>query len=54
MVFSGDIDKYNAVSIVQKIVAKLGGKGGGGKADLAQGGAPDTSNISALTLDEIF
>ncbi len=34
----------NAVDIVRAAVAELGGKGGGGRADMAQGGAKDTSN----------
>ncbi|MBW4330883.1 alanine--tRNA ligase [Stakelama sp. CBK3Z-3] len=32
---------YNAVELVQAAVAALGGKGGGGRPDMAQGGGPD-------------
>ena len=31
----------NAVQMVQAGVAELGGKGGGGRPDMAQGGGPD-------------
>jgi alanyl-tRNA synthetase len=34
-------DAVNAVDLVRAGVAKLGGKGGGGRADFAQGGGPD-------------
>jgi alanyl-tRNA synthetase len=34
-----------SVSIVQVGVAALGGKGGGGRADFAQGGGPDAGNV---------
>lgn len=37
----------NAVDIVRAAVAELGGKGGGGRPDMAQGGAKDTSNAEA-------
>jgi alanyl-tRNA synthetase len=33
--------KYDAVKLVQAGVAALGGKGGGGRPDMAQGGGPD-------------
>ena len=33
--------KRNAVDLVQRAVAALGGKGGGGRPDMAQGGGPD-------------
>ena len=33
--------RFNAVSLVQAGVAALGGKGGGGRPDMAQGGGPD-------------
>ncbi|GAA0469075.1 alanine--tRNA ligase [Parasphingorhabdus litoris] len=32
---------YNAVELVQSAVAAVGGKGGGGRPDMAQGGGPD-------------
>ena len=35
------IQRFNAVSLVQAGVAALGGKGGGGRPDMAQGGGPD-------------
>ena len=34
----------NAVDLVKAAVAELGGKGGGGRPDMAQGGAKDISN----------
>lgn len=37
-------DSVNAVDLVKAAVAELGGKGGGGRADMAQGGAKDISN----------
>lgn len=40
-------DNLNAVDIVRAAVAELGGKGGGGRPDMAQGGAKDTSNADA-------
>ena len=36
----------SAVELVKAGVAKLGGKGGGGRPDMAQGGGPDTANAS--------
>jgi alanyl-tRNA synthetase len=36
-------DRFDAVKLVQTGVAALGGKGGGGRADMAQGGGPDGS-----------
>ena len=33
-----NIDEYDAVEILKKIINYLGGKGGGGRKDLAQGG----------------
>jgi alanyl-tRNA synthetase len=35
------------VDIVKTVVATLGGKGGGGRADMAQGGAKSTNEASA-------
>jgi alanyl-tRNA synthetase len=40
-------DKFSAVDIVKAAVAALGGKGGGGRADMAQGGAKDASAAPA-------
>jgi alanyl-tRNA synthetase len=34
-------DRFDAVELVRAGVARLGGKGGGGRADMAQGGGPD-------------
>ena len=34
----------SAVDLVKAAVAELGGKGGGGRPDMAQGGAKDISN----------
>ncbi len=36
-------DRYSAVELVRAGVAALGGKGGGGRPDMAQGGGPDGS-----------
>jgi alanyl-tRNA synthetase len=40
-------DKISAVTLVQAAVAELGGKGGGGKPEIAQGGGPDVAKIDA-------
>ena len=40
-------DAVNAVELVKAGVAELGGKGGGGRADFAQGGGPDGSRADA-------
>jgi alanyl-tRNA synthetase len=40
-------DAVKAVDLVRVGVAKLGGKGGGGRADFAQGGGPDGSSAEA-------
>lgn len=39
--------RISAVDLVKAAVAELGGKGGGGRADMAQGGGPDASNADA-------
>jgi len=36
-------EQVNAVGLVQAAVAALGGQGGGGRPDMAQGGGPDGS-----------
>lgn len=41
------VDKISAVDLVRAAVAKLGGKGGGGRPDMAQGGGKDASNAEA-------
>jgi alanyl-tRNA synthetase len=40
-------DRINAVELVRSGVAELGGTGGGGRADFAQGGGPDGSGADA-------
>jgi alanyl-tRNA synthetase len=40
-------NRFNAVDLVRKGVEVLGGKGGGGKPDMAQGGGPDGSKAEA-------
>lgn len=40
-------NKFSAVTLVQTAVAELGGKGGGGKPDMAQGGGPDADKLDA-------
>jgi alanyl-tRNA synthetase len=37
----------SAVDLVKAAVVELGGKGGGGRADMAQGGGKDASNADA-------
>ena len=37
----------SAVDIVKTVVAELGGKGGGGRPEMAQGGAKDVANAEA-------
>jgi alanyl-tRNA synthetase len=39
-------DKLSAVTFVQKAVEILGGKGGGGKPEMAQGGGPEGDKIN--------
>ena len=40
-------DTVSAVDLVKAAVAELGGKGGGGRADMAQGGGKDVANADA-------
>jgi alanyl-tRNA synthetase len=40
-------DKVSAVDLVRAAVAELGGKGGGGRPDMAQGGGKDAANADA-------
>ncbi|MGR3511878.1 MAG: alanine--tRNA ligase [Paracoccaceae bacterium] len=40
-------DRISAVDLVKAAVAELGGKGGGGRADMAQGGGPSAENGNA-------
>jgi alanyl-tRNA synthetase len=39
-------DRFNAVDLVKVGVAELGGKGGGGRPDMAQGGGPETAQAA--------
>jgi alanyl-tRNA synthetase len=39
--------RFSAVDLVRKAVEALGGQGGGGKPDMAQGGGPDGSKVDA-------
>ncbi len=39
--------RLSAVELLRAVVPELGGKGGGGRADLAQGGAPSAENAPA-------
>ena len=41
------VDQYDAVDAVKRAVAVLGGKGGGGRADMAQGGGPGWQSAEA-------
>jgi alanyl-tRNA synthetase len=41
------VDKVSAVDLVRAAVAELGGKGGGGRPDMAQGGGKDARNADA-------
>ena len=41
------VGRYNAVDLVRRAVAELGGQGGGGRADMAQGGGPDGTRAQA-------
>ena len=38
--------RFNAIDLVRAGVEVLGGKGGGGRADMAQGGGPDASRAT--------
>ncbi|MFD1882787.1 alanine--tRNA ligase [Paracoccus pacificus] len=44
-------DRISAVTMVQTATAALGGKGGGGRPDRAQGGAPDLAKADAAIAD---
>ncbi|WP_442958295.1 DHHA1 domain-containing protein [Pontibaca methylaminivorans] len=45
---TGDLtDRISAVDLVRAAVPELGGKGGGGRPDLAQGGGRDIANADA-------
>ena len=40
-------DRFSAVDVVRAAAAEVGGKGGGGRADMAQAGGPDPSGAQA-------
>jgi alanyl-tRNA synthetase len=46
------VKKFNAVELLKKGVEAVGGKGGGGRPDMAQGGGPDGAKLQAA-LDAI-
>ena len=46
------VDRFTAVDLVRAGVEKLGGKGGGGRPDMAQGGGPDGTQAQAA-LDSV-
>jgi len=41
------VSRFDAVQLVRRAVAELGGKGGGGRPDMAQGGGPDGTKAAA-------
>jgi alanyl-tRNA synthetase len=41
------VARFNAVELVRKGAEVLGGKGGGGRPDMAQAGGPDGSKADA-------
>ena len=42
------INEYDSVKILKKIIEFLGGKGGGGRQDMAQGGAIFSLELNSL------
>jgi alanyl-tRNA synthetase len=42
------LSKFNAVDLIRKVAPHVGGKGGGGRSDLAQAGGPDAGGIENL------
>ncbi len=46
-VTDGLVSRFSAVDLVKTAVAALGGQGGGGRPDMAQGGGPDGANAAA-------
>ena len=44
---SGLTDRFDAVELVRIGAEALGGKGGGGRADMAQAGGPDAARAEA-------
>jgi alanyl-tRNA synthetase len=41
------VARFNAIDLVRKGAEALGGKGGGGRPDMAQAGGPDGSKANA-------
>jgi len=41
------VKRFNAVDMLRKAVEAVGGKGGGGRPDMAQGGGPDATKLDA-------
>ena len=41
------VSRYNAVDLARVASEALGGKGGGGRPDMAQAGGPDGANANA-------
>ena len=44
--------QFSAVALVQAAVAALGGKGGGGRPEMAQGGGPEADKLPAALLEK--
>ena len=40
------VTRHNAVDLLRRAVAALGGQGGGGRPDMAQGGGPDATKAA--------
>ncbi len=40
-------DRFDSIALVRLAAAKLGGKGGGGRRDLAQAGGPDGAGVES-------
>ena len=40
------VARHNAVDLLKRAVGVLGGQGGGGRPDMAQGGGPDATNAA--------
>jgi alanyl-tRNA synthetase len=41
------VDRFNAIDLVRRASEAMGGKGGGGRPDMAQAGGPDIAAASA-------
>ena len=42
------VQNYNALEVLKKLTSFLDGKGGGGRKDLAQGGAPYSKDLKEI------